>query len=90
MRVYGFQVVPGEDTPVMYCTSREEAFEQARQHRRGILADRSVERLDATALYEVWLADASADALIAVLNDPDELEARLVRGKTLIGFVTEC
>lgn len=56
---------------------------------RGILADGSVERLDATALCEVWLADISSEALIAVLNDPDELEARFLRGKTLIGFVME-
>lgn len=89
MRVYGFQVIPGEDSPLAYCESREEAFEQARQHRRGILADGGVQQLDATALYEVWLAEISAEAMIAVLNCSDELEARLVRGKTLVGFVTE-
>lgn len=89
MRVYGFQITPGSDETIAYCGSREDAFEQAREHRRGILADGEEPRLDATALYEIWLADISTEALIAVLNDPDELEARLVRGKTLIGFVTE-
>lgn len=89
MRVYGFQVTPRSDEILAYCGSREDAFEQAREHRRGVLKDGEELRLDATALYEVWLADISAEALIAVLNDPDELEARFVQGKTLIGFVTE-
>ena len=89
MRVYGFQITPGSDETLAYCKDREAAFREAREHRRGILEGGEEPRLDATALYEVWLADISAEALIAVLNDPDELEARFVRGKTLIGFVTE-
>lgn len=49
MLVYGFQITPGSDETVAYCKSREAAFEEAREHRRGLLEDDYISRLDATA-----------------------------------------
>lgn len=38
-------------------------------------------------VYEVILADVTAESLIAVLNEPEVLTGVFVRHKTLVGFV---
>ncbi|MFK3968845.1 hypothetical protein ACI2KT_35425 [Ensifer adhaerens] len=89
MLVYGFQAVPGTASPLVFCESREEVIKRACEHRRRVLAEGVVKRLDATALYEVWLSELPADLLRASMNVHAELDDSFVRGKTLIGFVTE-
>ncbi|MCA1408240.1 hypothetical protein I6F26_29060 [Ensifer sp. IC3342] len=89
MRVYGFQIVPGSNETLAYSESKEGAFAAAQEHRRGLLADGEITRLDAMAVYEVTLADLTVENLLAILNEPEALTEVFVLHKTLVGFVTE-
>jgi hypothetical protein len=86
MRVYGFQITPGSDNSLGDCESAEDAYQKARVHRQDIRRAAAPERLDPTAVYEIELAKFTADALVAVLNDPDTLAEAFFSVETAFGI----
>lgn len=89
MRVYGFQITPGSDSSLGYCESADAAFKKAREHRRDINRWAAPDRLDPMAVYEVVLAEVTADALITVLNEPDKISEVFVASKRRLGYATD-
>jgi hypothetical protein len=89
MHVYGFQITPGSDDTLGYCESSDSAHTKALEHRREIKRVAALGRLDPTAVYEIELAEVTAETLVAVLNARDSASEVLVLSKRLLGLVTE-
>lgn len=89
MHIYGFQITPGSDDALGYCHDSAAVYKKALGHRREIKRVAAPGRLDPTAVYEIALADVTAKAIVAMLNDHDAVTEALVLSKRLLGFVTE-
>ncbi|MDR6759499.1 hypothetical protein J2Y48_004815 [Mycoplana sp. BE70] len=89
MHVYGFQITPGSDDALGYCHDSAAAYQKALDHRREIKRVAAPSRLDPTAVYEVALAEVTAETLVAVLNARESASDVLVLSKRLLGLLTE-
>ena len=89
MRIYGFQITPGSDDQLGYCESVATVYSVALEHRREIKRTAAPDRFDPTAVYEVELAEVTAETLVAVLNARESVSEVLVLSKRLLGLVTE-
>lgn len=89
MRIYGFQITPGSNRSFGYCESAARAYEQAREHRENIRRAARSQRVEPIAVYEIELANVTAEALVTVLNNPDTLTEAFTVSKRVLGYVAE-
>lgn len=89
MHIYGFQITPGSDDALGYCHDSTVAYGKALEHRREIKRVAAPGRLGPTAIYEIALAEVTAETIVTILNDYDAVTKALIMSKRLLGFVTE-
>jgi hypothetical protein len=89
MLVYGFQITPGRDDPLAYCEDPAAAYSEALEHRREIKRTAALDRLDPTAVYEIEVAEVTAETLVAILNARDAVTEVLFLSRRRLGLVTE-
>jgi hypothetical protein len=90
--LFAFQIVPGSDDLLAFCSTIEQAVIEATEHRRELVRGQALdgedqEVLAPIALYEARLEPLTMDRLLPVLNGQQEIQKVLVKEKTQVGAV---
>ena len=90
--LFVFQIVPGSDDLLAFCSTVEKAIGEATEHRRELARGQALdvedhEVLAPIALYEAHLESLTMDVLLPVLNGQQEIQEALVKEKSQVGAV---
>lgn len=90
--LYAFQIVPGSDDQLDYCTTMEEAVTKAAAHRKQLIRERALgdedgRMLPPIALYQLELKPVTLELLLPVFNKQQELPETLITQMTQIATI---